>query len=60
VVGARGLGGELLHLENAGHPASNRLGLANAEHSRIHAFGIDYEEMSGRNNGHFAPFDWRA
>jgi hypothetical protein len=58
VVGARGLGGELLHLENAGHPASNRLGLGHADHSRIHAFGIDYEETSGRNNGHFAPFNW--
>jgi hypothetical protein len=58
VVGARGLGGELLHLDNVGHPASNRLGLGHADHSRIHAFGINYEEMSGRNNGHFAPFSW--
>lgn len=60
VVGVRGLGGELLHLDNAGHPASNRLGLGHADHSRIHAFGIDYEEMSGRNNGHFAPFSWNG
>lgn len=58
VVGARGLGGELLHLDNAGHPANNRLGLGRADHSRIHAFGIDYEETNGRNNGHFAPFSW--
>jgi hypothetical protein len=60
VVGVRGLGGELLHLDNVGHPASNRLGLGHADHSRIHAFGIDYEEMSGRNNGHFAPFSWNG
>jgi hypothetical protein len=56
--GVRGLGGELLHLDNTGHPASNRLGLAHPTHSRIHAFGIEYEENSGRNNGHFAPFSW--
>jgi hypothetical protein len=60
VEGTRGLGGEFLHLDNTGHPASNRLGLAHATHSRIHAFGIDYEEASGRNNGHFAPFNWSS
>lgn len=58
VEGVRGLGGELLHLDNTGHPASNRLGLGHATHSRIHAFGIDFEDASGRNNGHFAPFSW--
>jgi hypothetical protein len=58
IEGARGLGGEFLHLENAGHPASNRIGLAHATHSRVHAFGIDWEDSSGRNNGHFAPFSW--
>ena len=58
VEGARGLGWEFLHLDNTGHPASNRLGLAHATHSRIHAFGIEYEETSGRNNGHYAPFRW--
>jgi hypothetical protein len=58
VEGVRGLGGEFLHLDNTGHPASNRLGLGHATHSRIHAFGIDFEDASGRNNGHFAPFSW--
>ena len=60
VVGVSGLGGENLYLDNAGHPAANRLGLAHAQHSRLHAFGFDWEDESGRNNGHFAPFDWRG
>jgi hypothetical protein len=49
-----------MFLDNAGHPANNRLGLGNAKKSRVHAFGIDWEDMSGRNNGHHAPFDWRG
>jgi hypothetical protein len=58
VEGARGLGGEILHLDNTGHPAANRLALAHATRTHIHAFGIAYDEASGRNNGHFAPFHW--
>lgn len=58
VEGARGLGGELMALDNAGHPASNRLGLAHATRSHFNAFGIQYDETSGRNNGHYAPFRW--
>jgi hypothetical protein len=54
------LGGQQMFLDNAGHPANNRLGLGNAKKSRVHAFGIDWEDMSGRNNGHHAPFDWRG
>jgi hypothetical protein len=60
VEGASGLGGEQLYLENAGHPASNRLGLATAKRSHLHAFGFDWDQEDGRNNGHFAPFDWRG
>ena len=60
VVGVSGLGGENLYLDNAGHPAANRLGLARAQHSRLHAFSFDWEDESGGNNGHFAPFDWRG
>ncbi len=55
-----GLGGEQLHLDNAGHPASNRLGLATATKSHVHAFGIDWDDVSGRNNGHCNPFNWSA
>ena len=58
VQGVSGLGGENLYLDNAGHPVTNRLALAHAQRSQLHAFGIDWEDTSGRNNGHFAPFEW--
>lgn len=58
VEGAMGLGGENLYLDNAGHPAANRLGLARSTGTSVNVFGIQYEEQSGRNNGHFAPFSW--
>ena len=60
VAGVRGLGGEDMYIDNVGHPAANRLGLAHATHSRFHAFGIDFEQEDGRNNGHFAPFHWQG
>jgi hypothetical protein len=60
VEGATGLGGEVLHLDNTGHPAANRLALAHASRTHIRAFGIRYDETSGRNNGHFAPFRWNG
>jgi len=56
--GVSGLGGEQLVLDGTGHPANTRLGLANAKKSHVHAFGIDWDQEDGRNNGHFAPFDW--
>lgn len=51
---------EPIYLENVAHPASSRLALAKASRSHLHAFGIDWDETSGRNNGHFAPFSWRS
>jgi hypothetical protein len=60
VEGAPSAAGEILHLDNAGHPAGNRLALGHSTGTRINAFGIKYEEMNGRNNGHYAPFEWRG
>ena len=60
VQGAQGLGGENLYLDEAGHPAANRLGLARAQYSRFNAFGIQFENESGTTNGHFAPFAWQG
>jgi hypothetical protein len=51
---------EPLYIDNTLHPANARLALARATHSRLHAFGLDWEETSGRNNGHFAPFHWQG
>lgn len=52
--------GEPIYLENTCHPVSPKLALANATRSRIHAFGIDWEDSSGTRNGHFAPFAWNG
>jgi len=60
VQGAAGLAGENLYLDEAGHPAANRLGLARAQYSRFNAFGIQFQNESGTTNGHFAPFAWQG
>ena len=52
--------GEPIYFDNVGHPAATRLALAKASRSHMHAFGIDWDETSGGNNGHFAPFAWSS
>ena len=49
-----------LYIDNTMHPANSRLALAHATDSHMHAFGIDWDDTSGNNNGHFAPFQWKA
>jgi hypothetical protein len=51
---------EPIYLDNVGHPAASRLALAKASRSHLHAFGIDWDDTSGKNNGHFAPFAWKS
>lgn len=51
---------EPMCIDNVMHPANSRLGLAKAKRSHVHAFGIDFDDTSGNNNGHIAPFDWRS
>ena len=51
---------EPMFLENVPHPVNSRLALAHAERSHLHAFGIDWDDTSGQNNGHSAPFHWQA
>jgi len=60
VQGVAGLGGENLFVDEVGHPAANRLGLARGQYSRVDAFGLQFEDESGNNNGHFAPFAWQG
>jgi hypothetical protein len=50
--------GEPIYIDNTCHPVSAKLGLAKATRSRMHAFGIDWDDSSGTRNGHFAPFAW--
>jgi hypothetical protein len=51
---------EPIHLDNTGHPAANRFALAHVARSRVHAFGLDWDDTTGRNNGQFAPFAWQG
>jgi hypothetical protein len=51
---------EPLHLDNTGHPAADRFALAHATKSRVRALGLAWEDLSGKNNGQFAPFAWRS
>ncbi len=49
-----------IYLDNTLHPVNSRLALATAERSHLHVFGLDWDDTSGRNNGHFAPFAWQG
>jgi hypothetical protein len=49
---------EPMAIENTGHPVNSRLTLAHAFRSHLHAFGLAWDDESGRNNGHYAPFRW--
>ena len=51
---------EPIYFDNVGHPAARRLALAKASRSHMHGFGIDWDDTTGRNNGHFAPFAWSS
>ena len=49
-----------LCLDNTMHPANARVALARAIRSHLHAFGLNWDDTSGTNNGHFAPFTWAS
>lgn len=49
-----------LYIDNTMHPANSRLALARATKSHLHAFGLNWDDTTGKNNGHFAPFNWQA
>jgi hypothetical protein len=51
---------EPLHLDNTGHPAANRFALAHATKSHVHAFGLSWDDVTGTNNGQYAPFSWQS
>ena len=62
-VGAMGLDAntaEPLHLDNTGHPAATRFALAHALKSHVDVLGLRWNDTSGKNNGQYAPFNWRS
>jgi len=56
VEGVIGAGGQVVWLENVGHPFSQRLAAAKATRSRFADHYLDFEN-SGRN-GHFSRISW--
>jgi hypothetical protein len=52
--------GELLHIDDPLHPGNPRPALARSTRSHLHAFGLNWDDESGRNNGHFATFTWQS
>ena len=52
--------GEPLYLDNTAHPANARLALMHPLRSKLTVFGLNWDDASGKNNGHFAPFNWQA
>jgi hypothetical protein len=51
---------EPLQLRNTGHPASSNFTLAHAVNSQVNAFGLSWNDASGKNNGQYAPFTWTS
>ena len=51
---------EPLDIGNTGHPANDWLVLCHASRSHVNAFGLTWNDDSGRNNGHYAPFTWQG
>ena len=49
-----------LYLDNTGHPAADRFALAHASKSHVHALGLEWDDLTGKNNGQYAPFSWSA
>jgi hypothetical protein len=47
-------------IDNTLHPANARLALARATESHVHVFDLSWDDTSGKNNGHFAPFRWQG
>ena len=59
-TGAKGLNPDAeLRLEHTGHPAADTFTLAHPSRSHVHAFGLAWDDVSGKNNGQYAPFAWK-
>lgn len=51
---------EPIYLDNTGHPAASRFALARASRSHLDALGFKWDDISGQNNGQYAPFAWQS
>jgi hypothetical protein len=46
------------YIDNVPHPVNTRLAMAKATRSKMNAFGMQWDDSTGKRNGHFAPFSW--
>lgn len=51
---------EPITITNHGHPAADAIALAHASRSHVQALGLTWDDVSGMNNGQYAPFSWRS
>jgi hypothetical protein len=60
-TGAKGLNPDTeLELKGTGHPAADTFTLAHASKSHVKALGLSWDDVSGKNNGQYAPFSWKS
>jgi hypothetical protein len=60
-TGAKGLNPDAeLQLTNTGHPAADTFTLAHASKSHVHVLGLGWDDVTGENNGQYAPFSWKG
>jgi hypothetical protein len=51
---------EPVYLDNLPHPVNSRVALARGVQSHLHAFGIDWDGIEGRNFAIFCSFNWQV
>ena len=51
---------EPLHLDHTGHPAADRFALARPSRSHVDGLGLSWHDITGMNNGQYAPFSWKS
>ena len=49
-----------LRFVNTGHPAADSFTLARASKSHVHSLGLAWDDLTGKNNGQYAPFSWQS
>ena len=60
-TGAKGLNPDHeLQLAYTGHPANDTYTLAHASRSHVNALGLRWDDVTGNNNGQYAPFSWKG
>jgi len=59
-MGANPKASEPLRLQNTGHPAADNFTLAHASKSHVHSLGLKWDDVTGKNNGQYAPFSWQS